>query len=60
MSKDPKFKKPEFNLTNYETFVKEAIEQKERLENERIIPMSEECSGIIKQEEVEVPKKMKN
>lgn len=50
MSLEPKFKEMEFNLTNYKAFVKGALENKERLEEEEAIPVSEECSAIIQQD----------
>lgn len=57
---DPKFKEIGFNLSNYETFAEEAMEQKKRVKGEGLIHMREECSGIIKQKVVEVPIKMKD
>lgn len=58
MSEKPKLIEAGFNLTNYEAFVKQALELKEQLRGEGIIPLSEEWSAIIKQEIV-VPKKLK-
>lgn len=60
MSKELKFKEIEFNLTNYETFVKEPLENKERLKGAEVILASEECSVIIKQEKTELSKKIKD
>lgn len=50
MSEKPTFIEAGFNLTNSETFVKQAIELKEQLKEDGVIPISEECSAIIKQE----------
>lgn len=60
MSQDQKFKEAKFNLRNYEVFVKEDIVQNVRLDGNVIILVSEECSAMINQEEVEVPKKKKD
>lgn len=52
MSEEPKFLEAGFNLTNYEAFVKQAMELKEQLRGEGVILVSEECSAILKQEVV--------
>lgn len=57
MSLVAEFKEMEFNLTNYESFVKRALENNERFEGEEIILVSEKCSAIFKQE-VNLPKKL--
>lgn len=48
MCEKPKLMEAGFYLTNYETFVKQAMELKEQLRAERIIPVSEECSAVLK------------
>lgn len=59
MREEPKFMELGFNFTNYEAFVKQALEMKEQLREEGVIPVSEECSVVIKQE-IMVLKKLKD
>lgn len=54
-----KFMKIGFNHMNYEAFIEQAKMLKEKLKREGMIPVSEECSTIIKQE-VAIPEKMKD